>query len=120
MLSGMYVVWWVVREGRPGACGISIAIITTRSSCIAAGASNQERREGWRGKAPKGVKKATNTGKDVGYFVVSFCFLGWSCLSALVIGRSSRSSRSSRKRRGGGKAFVHVLLHELQLLQRLL
>ena len=36
---------------------------------MAAGASNQERREGWRGKAPKGVKKATNTGKQCCFFL---------------------------------------------------
>jgi hypothetical protein len=46
MLLGMYVVWWVVGEGRPGACGVSIAIITQQ-------ASNQEKRKKERQKEKK-------------------------------------------------------------------
>jgi hypothetical protein len=44
MLLGMYVVWWVVGKGRPGARGVSIAIITQQLHHEQQ-ASNQEKRK---------------------------------------------------------------------------
>ena len=63
-------------EGRTTPEHAASAPPSSRSSCISS--RRQIRREEWRGKARKGVKKATNTGKHVGNVVVSFWVFWWS------------------------------------------